>query len=173
MAEGFSRHINHALQSHHVKGLLVHNSPATSHQQFVDDTMLFGYPSVQEAACLKSLLTDFAETSGTNVNCTKSQIFFLHTPPPVKSAVTRILGFPTTSLPSKYLRAPLSASAIKHSSWKTLIEKLESRLNLWTHRSLNLASRVVLIKSVLQAMPQYLFSILASPKLILKSIRNI
>lgn len=52
-------------------------------------------------------------------------------------------------------------------------EKLDSRLNLWTHRNLNLVSRVVLIKSVLQAMPLYLFSILATPKWVLKKIRNL
>jgi len=173
MAEGLGCHIKQALHSHKLKGLSVHNTPATSHQQFVDDTMLFGYPSAQEAACLKSLLNDFAAASGTDINCTKSQIFFFHTPPPVKSVVIHILGFPSASLPSKYLGSPLTASALKHSSWRTLIEKIESRLNLWTHRSLNLASRVVLIKSVLQAMPLYLFSILAAPKWVLKRIRQL
>lgn len=135
--------------------------------------MLFGYPSVQEASCFKTLLNDFSEASGTNVNSSKSQIFFFHNPPSVKTTVARILGFPYTTLPSKYLGAPLTASAIKHSSWRSLLGKLESHLNLWTYRTLNLASRVVLIKSVLQAMPLYLFSILAAPKWVLKRIRNI
>eukprot|EP00253_Pinus_taeda_P028947 PITA_28947 len=130
--------------------------------------MLYGYPSVQEASCLKSLLNDFSEASGTQVNCSKSQIFFFHTPPSVKSAVSRILGFHTASLPSMYLGAPLTASALKQLAWRTLLEKLDSKLNLWTHRSLNLASQVVLIKSILQAMPLYLFSILAAPKWVLK-----
>eukprot|EP00253_Pinus_taeda_P008091 PITA_08091 len=100
-------------------------------------------------------------------------IFFFNTPPVVKSAIVRILGFPIATLPSKYLGAPLTVSAIKHSSWRNLIEKLESRLNQWTHRALNLFSRTVLIKVVLQAMPLYLFSILAAPKWVLKRLRNI
>ena len=173
MAEGLGRHIKHALLSRKLKGISVHNSPATSHQQFVDDTMLFGYPSVQEASCLKSLLNDFSLASGTHINCAKSQIFFFHTPPSVKVAVTRILGFPTASLPSKYLGAPLTASSIKQPAWRSLLENLEARLNLWTYRSLNLASCATLIKSVLQAMPLYLFSILAVPKWVLKRIRNL
>eukprot|EP00253_Pinus_taeda_P007130 PITA_07130 len=173
MAEGLGRHIKNVLLSHQLKGLSVHNTPANSHQQFVDDTMLFGYPSVQEASRFKALLNDFSEASSTNVNCSKSQIFFFHTPPSVKSAVARILGFPSASLPSKYLGAPLTASAIKHSTWQSLLEKLESRLNLWTHRTLNLVSQAVLIKSVLQAMPLYMFSILAAPKWVLKKIRNL
>eukprot|EP00253_Pinus_taeda_P030389 PITA_30389 len=146
MAEGLGRHIKNALLSHQLKGLSVHNTPANSHQQFVDDTMLFRYPSVQEASRFKALLNDFSEASGTNVNCTKSQIFFFHTPPAVNTAVTFILGFPSAALPSKYLGALLTASAIKQSTWQSLLEKLESHLNLWTHRTLNLFSRVVLIK---------------------------
>eukprot|EP00253_Pinus_taeda_P009416 PITA_09416 len=54
-----------------------------------------------------------------------------------------------------------------------LLEKLESRLTLWTHRSLSIASRLVLIKSMLQAMPLYLFSILAAPKWVLKRIKDL
>jgi len=173
LAEGLGRHIKQAIHSHQLKGLSVHNTPATSHQQFVDDTMLFGYPSIQEASCFKALLNDFSEASGTSINSSKSQIFFFHTPPVVKTAVARILGFPIATLPSKYLGAPLIASAIKHSCWRTLIEKLESRLNLWTHRTLNLASCVVLIKSVLQAISLYLFLILAAQKWVLKRIRDL
>lgn len=48
MAEGLGRHIKQALLSNQLKGISIHNSPASSHQQFVDDTMLYGYPSAQE-----------------------------------------------------------------------------------------------------------------------------
>eukprot|EP00253_Pinus_taeda_P003190 PITA_03190 len=118
------------------------------------------------------LFVIMAEGLGRHIN-SKSQIFFFHTPPPVKSAITHILGFQAASLPSTYLGAPLTASAIKQPTWRALLDKLDSKLNLWTHRSLNIASRVVLIKSILQAMPLHLFSILAAPKWVLKRLRNI
>jgi len=41
------------------------------------------------------------------------------------------------------------------------------------HRTLNIESRVVLIKAVLQAMPLYLFSILAAPKWVIKRIKDL
>ena len=135
--------------------------------------MLFGYPSIQEASHFKSLLNDFSEASGTGINNTKSQTFFFHTPPIVKNVVARILGFPIATLLSKYLGPPLISSSLKQSSWCILIKKLESRLNLWTHRTLNIASHVVLIKAILQAMPLYLFSILAAPKWVLKRIQDL
>jgi len=65
------------------------------------------------------------------------------------------------------------ASALKHSSWKDLLEKLEARLFLWTHRALNMASRIVLIKAILHSMPLYIFSLLAVPKWVLKEIKNL
>eukprot|EP00253_Pinus_taeda_P002134 PITA_02134 len=64
-------------------------------------------------------------------------------------------------------------SALKHSSWRMLLEKLEARLSSWTHRALNMANRLVLIKAVLQSMPLYLFLILATPKLVLKDIKRL
>ena len=135
--------------------------------------MLFGHPSVQEATAFKSLLNLFSEASGTTINASKSQLFFFHTPNITQRNIARILGFPITMLPSKYLGAPLVGSAIKHATWRTLLDKLETSLSSWTYRSLNIASRIILIKSVLQAMPLYLFSILAAPKWVLKKIHNL
>jgi len=72
MAEGLGRHIKQALLSNRLKGLSIHNLPTISHQQFMDDNMLFGYPSIQEASLFKTLLNVFSEASGTSINMSKS-----------------------------------------------------------------------------------------------------
>lgn len=90
--------------------------------------MLFGHPSCQEAKAFKHLLSLFSEASGTSINASKSQLFFFNTPTTTQRNIARILGFSTAVLPSKYLGAPLLDSAIKHGSWRTLLDKLESRL---------------------------------------------
>eukprot|EP00253_Pinus_taeda_P017519 PITA_17519 len=173
MAEGLGRSIKNAIQTQELKGITLHQASTVSHQQFVDDNMIFGYSSVQEARTLNALLLLFSKASGTLINSVKSQIFFFNTHPTTQRAIARILGFSIASLPSKYLGAPLFAYARKHSSWTSLLEKLEAKLSLWTHRSLNMASRMILIKVVLQSMPLYLFSILAAPKWILKAIKKL
>eukprot|EP00253_Pinus_taeda_P031159 PITA_31159 len=170
---GLSHLIKHALHSQNLRGISVHGSSAITHQQFVDDNMLFGHPSVQEAYTLKSMLDTFCEASGTTINTVKSQIFFFHTPLVTKRNIARILVFPVDNLPSKYLGTPLIDSAIKHTSWHLLLEKIENHLSLWTYRALNMASRLVLVKAVLQAMPLYLFSVLAALKWVLKNIKDI
>eukprot|EP00253_Pinus_taeda_P026144 PITA_26144 len=135
--------------------------------------MLFGHPLVQEARKLKALLDDFSAAFGASINTVESQIFFLHTTTATQSSIICILGFSLVTLPSKYLGAPLIDWALKHSSWQLLLDKLESRLTSWTFRALNMVSRVILIESILQSMPLYLFSILAMPKWILKKIKNL
>jgi hypothetical protein len=102
----------------------------------------------------------------------KSLIFFFNTPPNTQRNIARTLGFASSSLPSKYLGAPLITSTIKHSTWKELIDKLTQNISSWTFRTLNLAGFLVLIKSILQTMSLYLFFVLAAPKWVLNSIQK-
>jgi len=129
MAEGLSRLLHSAISSHVLKGISLHGLHPLSHQQFVDDTMLFGHPSSQEAKAFKHILSLFYEASSTSINAFKSQLFFFNSPTSTQRNITRILGFSTVALPSKYLGAPLLDLAIKHASWRTLLDKLDSRLS--------------------------------------------
>ena len=61
----------------------------------------------------------------------------------------------------------------KIADWQEFLDKLKQRMSSRVLRTLNFPSRVILIKSILQAMPTYLFSVLAAPKAILKQIRSI
>jgi len=81
MAEGLGRLLKAAVSTHTLKGISVHGLPPQSHQQFVDDTMLFGHPSSQEASVFKTLLSIFSNASGTSINASKSQLYFFNTPP--------------------------------------------------------------------------------------------
>eukprot|EP00253_Pinus_taeda_P031297 PITA_31297 len=173
IAEGLGRIIKSTNVTRCLKGLSFNNSPSFTHQQFVDDNILYGHPSVQEARLFRDILSSFSDASGALINRVKSQIFFFNTPVSTQRSIARILGFTIANLPSKYLGTPLIASALKHSSWRDLLEKLEAKLFLCTHKSLNMANRVILIKAILQSMPLYLFSLLAVPKWVLKAIWNL
>ena len=129
MAEGLSRLLKSVVSSQALKGISLHGHAPQTHQQFVDDTMLFGHPSSKEASIFKSLLSLFSDASGTSINASKSQLFFFNSPPTTQRNIARILGFSISHLPSKYLGAPLSDSAIKHASWRSLLDKLESKLS--------------------------------------------
>ena len=80
-AEGLSRLIHAQVGLGRIRGLsFCEAMEKKTHQQFVDDTMLMGHPSVQEARAFKSCLAAFAKASGLEVNLEKSQVFFFNTP---------------------------------------------------------------------------------------------
>eukprot|EP00253_Pinus_taeda_P027881 PITA_27881 len=174
LMEGLSHLIHKAKEEGSIRGLHpLHSSPATTHQQFVDDTLLHGTPTVKEALAYKSILTLFNKASGMEINHTKSKIFFFNTHLEIQKHLTSILGFKRSTLPSKYLGAPLTSKPWQKHHWESTLAKLENKCRHWTHRALNFAGRLVLTKAILQAIPHYLVSILPAPQGILQRIRTI
>lgn len=72
-----------------------------THQQFMDDIMLFYQATLREARSIRDILNTFMETSGTKINNDKSYIFFFNAQGNVKVYLTRIPGFSTGNFPSK------------------------------------------------------------------------
>jgi len=154
LMEGLSKLIHSAKGEGSIKGLQpLPSIPRTTHQQFVDDTMLHGTPKVKEALGYKRILNIFSKASGMDVNLSKSSIFFFNTHLAVQKNLSTILGFRRSSLPSRYLGAPLTDKPWQKIHWEKLLASLEKRCHHWTHRDLNFAGRLVLTKAVLQAIP--------------------
>jgi len=53
------------------------------HQQFMDDTLLHGIPTVKEEKVYKRILEEFGEALGAEINHSKSMIFFFNTNPAI------------------------------------------------------------------------------------------
>jgi exonuclease III len=174
MAEGLGRYLKAAVSDGSLSGIPIHGLlPEPSHSQFVDDTLLMITPTVKDATKLNSILSDFSDASGMLLNLDKSKLFFFNTPAPVQVHLSSFLGIARSSLPSTYLGIPLSDESARSISWDSLLLSLANRLSNWTFRPLNIAARLVLLKSVLQALPTYLFTALAAPGSVIKAIRNI
>lgn len=78
MMEGLGRSIKNAKERGQIKGLqLSQDGEALTHQQFVDDTMLHGIPTVKDALAYKQILGDFGMALGMEVNLSKSIFFSL------------------------------------------------------------------------------------------------
>jgi hypothetical protein len=130
-------------------------------------------PTAREANKLNSILSDFIEASGMTLNLDKSKLFFFNTPAAVQSHISKLLGIHKSSLPSNYLGIPLTGAPTKSISWDNLLLSISNRLANWTFKPLNIAARLVLLKSVLQTLPTYLFTALAAPKQIIRVVRNL
>jgi hypothetical protein len=77
MAKGLSQYTKSSIADGSLKVLSLHGiNPHISHNQFIDDTMMMGVPTVWEAHHILSILNDFNEASDTTINIDKSHILF-------------------------------------------------------------------------------------------------
>jgi hypothetical protein len=67
-------------------------------------------------------------------------------------------------LPIKYLGMQLNSGPIRQADWQDLLTKVEKRIQNWAFRALNAPARLILLKSVIQALPIYQFSGRMCPK---------
>lgn len=174
LVEGLGRTLKAHQNQGEITGLGPHEGmkPQT-HQQFVDDTMLMGVSTVQEAKAIKNTMDSFKQANRLETNKGKSHLFFFNTNSETRRNINKILGFKEGTFPSKYLGTPLLEGKSTQRHWKELLDKMDSKLCNWTHRAFNFPASLTMVKSVLQAMPSYVFSVLSTPKSIIKKIRAI
>ena len=134
--------------------------------------MLFGETTVKEVRQLKRILDLFAEASGLEINKDKSCVFIFNTMDSIKIHLTRLMGFKQGELPTKYLGNLLDFTSKKLKNWQGVLDKLKNRMPNWAFRTLNMVGRVVLVKSVLQAIPIYPLSIMVAPLGVCSKIRE-
>ena len=91
----------------------------------------------------------------------------------VKATILSITGFSLGSLPVKYLGAPLISSRLSHSDFQPLLDKIITRIQSCTSRSLSFAGRLQLISSVLYSIQTYLCSMFIIPKFTCYKIEQI
>ena len=81
-------------------------------QWFIDDTFLFRESSVMEAEAWKTILHNYEEISGQQVNYHKSKIYFFNTDAPLQRRIRNTLGCQSTNLPDTYLGLPLTTKEV-------------------------------------------------------------
>eukprot|EP00253_Pinus_taeda_P025537 PITA_25537 len=173
-AKGLGRIIRRELREKRIKGLKPWGKNlAITHQQFVDDIMLFREVTIKEVRMIKKVLDIFMKASGMEVNKDNLCTFIFNTPEAIKVHLTRTLGFRQGDLPTKYLGNQLDIHPTRMKNWQEVIEKIKKHLACWSFRTLNIASRILLLKSVLQSIPIYPLSIREASKGVCAKITEI
>lgn len=110
--------------------------------------------------------------SGQAINAQKSKIYFFNTNKVISDKIKQILGFTEDFLPSVYLGIPFFMGSNKSSYWSSVIQRIQSRIAACKVRWLSLAGRVLLIKSILAAIPNYYMAVLKAPSKVLAQIQK-
>lgn len=128
---------------------------------------------MQEIKYIKAVLNLYTSILGKCINAKKSNVFILNTPKKFATNIIYILGFTPDVLPSSYLGIPFFRGSNKAAYWNQIVERIKSRISVWKVRWLSLSGRILLIKSVLAAIPNYCLSILQAPRSIIHQLAKI
>ncbi|XP_059066346.1 uncharacterized protein LOC131045374 [Cryptomeria japonica] len=165
--------IGSARESGSWKGIKIQNfDRRISHCLFADDTLLFGCATLKEAQAIDQVIRNYVAFSGQKVNKEKSKIFFLNTQSLLRDKLQKFWGFQLGDLPCTYLGVPFFANKVKVSFWDKKVSGVSKKILAWNHKWLTMAGKIVLIKSVLNAVPTYLMSILKAPKDVIVSLKD-
>lgn len=171
-SEGFSLLINEAITNGSLSGIkLSRNGPVLSHLLFADDSMILTQAKDEDAYVLQSILNRYSNASGQRINSAKSELLFS------KDVIDRrkilfsnVFGMPICSSPSRYLGLPGEWQGSKVQALTWLKDRIWHKMQGWKEKYLSLAGKEVLIKSVIQAIPNYIMSVFILPKTLCDNI---
>lgn len=164
VAEGFSGLMRNMSRLNMFEGIWMHpEGMELSHLQYADDTICMGKATVENLWVLKALLRGFEMVSGLRVNLFKSCLMGLNVEREFMVMACNFLNCNEGSIPFKYLGLPVGANPRSLTTWEPLLEHISSRLNSWGNRYISFGGRIVLLNSVINAIPIFYRSFLKMP----------
>lgn len=129
-----------------------------SHLQFADDTLIIGENCSKNIWSIKALLQLFESVSGLKVNFFKSQLLGVNVEDGWLQQAASFLNCKVRVFPFVYLGLSIGADARRKSTWQPVLDKISRRLTAWNSQFLYLGGKIVLLNSVLYALPIYFLS---------------
>ena len=125
------------------------NGPKITHLFFADDSLVFGRATVNEAKEIQRLLKVYEASSGQQLNCHKTSLYFsLNSNNGTKESVKTMFGAQVIKPHEAYLGLPSLMGRSKSNTFAQLKQRVMNKVSGWKEKILTLAGKEVLIKSV-------------------------
>ncbi|WOL11501.1 hypothetical protein Cni_G20264 [Canna indica] len=129
------------------------HSPKITSIFFTDDVLLFCKVEAQHTTNIQHLLSRFEALNGQQINQSKSAILFpKHCPPDLKHMLSLQLAITNTSFDDKYL------DPIQKGTFEYIIARINAKIHSWSSKHLSRASKSIIVKPILNAIPAYSMS---------------
>lgn len=115
--------------------------------------MIFLKPQDNDLHACAALLQLFGKVSGLRVNLMKSVVLPIRCSPDTMQRVVEILGCPLGTFPCKYLGLPLTIRKQTTAQLRGLMDQLAGCLPRWKAANMPKSGRMLLVQSVLCAIP--------------------
>ncbi|KAM6596535.1 hypothetical protein CsatA_007059 [Cannabis sativa] len=174
-AEALSSLLRQAEASGELMGFRCSRSgPRVSHLFFADDSLIFGRANGREAESIRRILQCYEYASGQQVNFDKSAITFSpNVLPADRTSVLGILGLGSVATHDKYLGLPTVIGRNKKRTFASICDKVQKRVRGWKRSFFSAGGREILIKAILQAVPNYMMSMFQLPVATCDKLRSI
>ncbi|KAJ0434249.1 putative RNA-directed DNA polymerase [Helianthus annuus] len=150
-------------------GLSCTNSgPVLSHLIYADDVVFLGEWSRANILNLRRILWCFYLVSGLRVNMAKCSLIGIGVGDAETSEMAQLLKCKIGSLPFKFLGLQVGANMNLCRHWKPVLDTFQRRLSVWKAKTLSFGGRVTMIKSVLNSLPTYYFSLYRAPEKVIE-----
>jgi hypothetical protein len=146
-----------------------------NHALFANDSLLLEGASIRIAKSFDTDLRNYCRVSGALVNERKSEVFSWNIGQPELTGITTLLGFKgqTNWDRFKYLGLPIISGINKRSLWSDVISKIKSKISAWGGYCLTKAGKVILIKSLLSALPNFQAAFFLAPTNVMEQISKL
>lgn len=132
---------------------------------------MFFKANQQEANSVKEFLSLYGLASGQYINFDKSIVCFINNVGVGdRKSVGNIMGVRSEGGNGRYLGLPMRVGRNRREVLGYVKERIIARIESWNHKFLSRACRVVLLKSVIQAIPSYTMGVFLLPVGLCKEI---
>jgi hypothetical protein len=161
-------------QQSNIHGIqIARNAPKITHLLFADDSLLFARANPKEAETIMKVLQSYQLASGQMVNLDKSEVSFSRNVPEIeKDMICHQIAIKTVASHSRYLGLPVIFGRSKKDVFSFVQERIWKKVKGWKEKFLSRAGKETLIKSVAQAIPNYIMSCYKIPEGCCKSIES-
>ncbi|XP_022007783.1 uncharacterized protein LOC110907058 [Helianthus annuus] len=135
------------------------NGPSLSHLMYADDVIFLGKWSNENALNLRRILRCFYLASGLKINLCKCTMFGVGVNDDDVHRMADFMKCKKGSYPVKHLGLVVGANMNLVRNWKPVIDLFRNWLSLWKAKSLSYGGRITLLKSVLNSLSTYFFSL--------------
>lgn len=115
--------------------------------------MLFLRPTEVDAIVCAAILDDFGEASRLRINQSKCVILQIRCTSEHEALVSVVLGSPVGGFPCRYMGLPLCLRKHSAAQFHEIVESFHSKLPIWRTMQMDKSVTLVLVQSVLCAMP--------------------
>lgn len=163
----------HALRSKVLVGVPLGVFGSRCNLHYADDLLVLTTGGLDDLRIIKLILYIFEGLSGLKTNFAKTCLYSseIGVLPHVDAAAT--LNCQVGHLPILYLGVPIAGRRPRRQDWEGLIQKVRRRLSTWKSQHLSLGGRLIMVNSVLSALPTFWMSIFRLPCWVIKTLDRI